>query len=394
MEQHTKTKKISFAFILLLMRRAAAFVLAAVLALALCGCEGAVLRLYNAASALLSGVTTAGSDNTSSNAPAQTADGSFTLHFIDVGQALSVLIECDGQYMLYDGGNVEDGSLVVSYLKSHNVQQLAAVFCSHAHEDHVGGLAGVLAVFPSAAVYSPVTQAESTCFNNFVKYANQQGRQLEVPAAGTTWQLGGATLHLLGPLRQYEDTNNTSLVLRIDYGQTSFLLTGDMEAEAERDLVDSGADLSADVLQVGHHGSSTSTSYVFLNAVMPQIGIISCGSNNDYGHPHDEVLSRLRDAGVDTYRTDLSGTILVTSDGANYSVGYERFADDDQQNPTETQSPGSAVQTIGYIGNVKSKKFHRPTCANLPAEHNQILFSTYDEAVAAGYTPCGGCKPE
>ena len=233
----------------------------------------------------------------------------FEMHFIDVGQALSVLVECDGQFMLYDGGNVDDGSLVVSYLQKQGVEQLQYVFCSHAHEDHVGGLAAALAYFPANHVYSPVTEASTKCFRDFVKYTQQQGLQVEVPAVGTTWPLGSASVTMLGPVAQYSDTNDTSIVLRIDYGSTSFLLTGDMEKTAESDLVASGANLKADVLQVGHHGSSTSTGYAFLNAVLPEMGIISCGVDNKYGHPHEETLSILRDAGVDVYRTDLLGTI-------------------------------------------------------------------------------------
>ena len=190
-------------------------------------------------------------------------------------------------------------------------------------------------------------------------------------------------------MAQYDDTNDTSIVLRIDYGATSFLLTGDMEADAERDLVNSGANLKVDVLQVGHHGSSTSTSYVFLNAVLPEMGIISCGVNNKYGHPHEETLSILRDAGVDVYRTDLLGTITVSSDGQNYTVATEHFATDAELNPTDPAASSTAQQA--YIGNVNSKKFHLPSCANLPAEKNQILFSSYDEAVAAGYSPCSSC---
>ena len=321
--------------------------------------------------------------------PSTGASQPFEMHFIDVGQALSVLVECDGQFMLYDGGNVDDGSLVVSYLQKQGVEQLEYVFCSHAHEDHVGGLAAALAYFPAYHVYSPVTEADTQCFRNFVKYTRQQGLAVEVPAAGTVWQLGSATVTLLGPVAQYDQTNNTSLVLRIDYGSTSFLLTGDMESDAERDLVNSGADLKADVLQVGHHGSSTSTSYLFLNAVLPEMGVISCGVNNKYGHPHEETLSILRDAGVDVYRTDLQGTITIGSDGQNFTVGTEHFAADSQLNPTDPAASSAAQQT--YIGNVNSKKFHLPSCANLPAEKNQVLFSSYDEAIAAGYTPCASC---
>ena len=127
----------------------------------------------------------------------QTAN--FEMHFLDVGQALSVLVECDGQYMLYDGGNVDDGSYVVSYLQNLGVEELQYVFCSHAHEDHVGGLAAALAYFPADHVYSPVTEASTKCFQDFVKYTQQQGLQVEVPTVGTVWPLGSATVTMLGP---------------------------------------------------------------------------------------------------------------------------------------------------------------------------------------------------
>ena len=357
-------------------RRLTALALAAALALGLAACDG-------------SAVIQPPQNNSGIETTQPSAEENFQMHFIDVGQALSVLVECDGQFMLYDGGNVDDGSLVVSYLQNQGVEELQYVFCSHAHEDHVGGLAAALAYFPANHVYSPVTEASTKCFQNFIKYTQQQGLQVEVPAVGTVWQLGSATVQLLGPIKQYNDTNDTSLVLRIDYGSTSFLLTGDMESDAERDLVESGANLKADVLQVGHHGSSTSSSYIFMNAVLPEMGIISCGANNKYGHPHEETLSILRDAGVDTYRTDLLGTITIGSDGSNYTVFSEHYATDAELNPTDPAASSTAQQA--YIGNVNSKKFHLPTCPNLPAEKNQILFSSYDEAIAAGYEPCATC---
>ena len=364
-----------------LWQRLAALTAAAALALGLAACD---------ASAITPGGSADVVPNPSSAAAAvDTVEAPFEMHFIDVGQALSVLVECDGQYMLYDGGNVDDGSLIVSYLQSQGVEQLEYVFCSHAHEDHVGGLAAALAYFPAYHVYSPVTEASTKCFKDFVKYTQQQGLQVEVPAVGTTWPLGGATVTMVGPVAQYSDTNDTSIVLRIEYGSTSFLLTGDMEKTAETDLVNSGVNLRADVLQVGYHGSSTSTGYLFLNSVLPEMAVISCGVNNKYGHPHEETLSILRDAGVDVYRTDLQGTITIGSDGQNYTVGTEHFAEDAQLNPTDPAASSTAQQA--YIGNVNSKKFHLPSCSNLPAEKNQILFSSYDEAVEAGYTPCSSC---
>ena len=359
-------------------RRLAALALAAALALGLAACDGASVLPGGSADVI---------PNPASSG-VQTND-SFRMHFLDVGQALSVLVECDGQYMLYDGGNVDDGSMVVSYLQKQGVEELQYVFCSHAHEDHVGGLAAALAFFPANHVYSPVTEASTKCFQDFVKYTQQQGLQVEVPTVGTVWQLGGATVTMLGPVAQYSETNDTSIVLRVDYGATSFLLTGDMESDAERDLVNSGANLKADVLQVGHHGSSTSTSYLFLNAVLPEMGVISCGVNNKYGHPHEETLSILRDAGVDVYRTDLLGTVVIGSDGQNYTIRTDKTATDAELNPTAPAASSTAQQA--YIGNVNSKKFHLPTCPNLPAEKNQILFSSYDEAIAAGYTPCSTC---
>jgi len=364
------------------MSRLAALALAASLVLGLVGCDTSSALPGGSADLIPNPAA-------SQTVPADGQDAAFQMHFIDVGQALSVLVECDGQFMLYDGGNVDDGSLVVSYLQSQGVEQLEYVFCSHAHEDHVGGLAAALAYFPAYHVYSPVTEASTKCFKDFVKYTQQQNLQVEVPTVGTQWALGSATVTMLGPVAQYEETNDTSIVLRIDYGATSFLLTGDMEADAERDLVASGANLKVDVLQVGHHGSSTSTSYVFLNAVLPKMGIISCGVNNKYGHPHEETLSILRDAGVDVYRTDLLGTITVSSDGQNYTVATEHYATDAELNPTDPAASSTAQQA--YIGNVNSKKFHLPSCPNLPAEKNQILFSSYDEAVAAGYSPCSTC---
>ena len=365
-----------------LWQRLAALAAAAALVLSLAGCSGLPSVPGGSADVVPN-------PSASAAAAVDTVDAPLEVHFIDVGQALSVLVECDGQFMLYDGGNVDDGSLVVSYLQKQGVEELQYVFCSHAHEDHVGGLAAALAYFPANHVYSPVTEASTKCFRDFVKYTQQQGLQVEVPAVGTTWPLGSASVTMLGPVAQYSDTNDTSIVLRIDYGSTSFLLTGDMEKTAESDLVASGANLKADVLQVGHHGSSTSTGYAFLNAVLPEMGIISCGVNNKYGHPHEETLSILRDAGVDVYRTDLLGTVVIGSDGQNYTIRTDKTATDAELNPTDPAASGTAQQA--YIGNVNSKKFHLPTCPNLPAEKNQILFSSYDEAVAAGYTPCSTC---
>ena len=180
--------------------------------------------------------------------------------------------------MLIDGGNVDDGQLVVSYLEQQGVEELKAVICTHAHEDHVGGLPAVLAVYPTRAVYSPTTTYASKCFDDFMRYVDQQRLTVTLPVPGDGFDLGDARVTILGPVKDYPDTNNTSIVTRVDYGETSFLFTGDMEQEAENDLIDAGANLRCDVLKVGHHGSNTSSGYRFLYEVEPTYGVISVGT--------------------------------------------------------------------------------------------------------------------
>ena len=314
--------------------------------------------------------------------------GSFQIHFIDVGQADAALVICDGKTMLIDGGNKEDSNLIYSYLKKQNISYLDYVVCTHAHEDHVGGLSGALTAADAGVVFSPVTQYDSNAFSDFVKKANDRGRKLTVPSAGDRFTLGSATVTVLGPVKEYEETNDTSIVLRIVYGDTSFLFTGDMESTAEADLLESGATLKSTLLKVGHHGSSTSTSYRFLREVAPKYGVISVGTDNSYGHPTESVLSRLNDADVTLYRTDLCGDIICTSNGKTLSFQIKK-GEPTLADPSET----TGVSEYACIGNLESKKYHRLDCSSLPKEANRIYFTSIEEAEEKGYTPCGLCKP-
>ena len=308
-----------------------------------------------------------------------------TVHFIDVGQADCALLECGGEYILIDGGNVEDSSLVVSYLEKQGVTQLSAVIATHAHEDHAGGLPGVLAVYETLAVYAPTKTYASNCFDDFVYYTDQQGLEITIPSPGDSFRFGSATATVLGPVKSYAETNDTSIVLMIQFGNTKFLFTGDMETTAENDMLDywgESFDWHADVLKVGHHGSDTSTGYRFLRAVMPTYGVISVGTGNSYGHPCEGPLSKLRDAGVTVYRTDEMGHIIVTSDGTSITFQHEAGTPD---------VPEGTVGATTYIGNVNSKKLHVDGCSSLPKEENRTYFDDYDEAIAAGYIPCSKC---
>ena len=325
---------------------------------------------------------------------APSVTGNLNVHFIDVGQADCALIECNGEYILIDGGNVEDSQLVVSYLQRQGVEKLLAVVCSHAHEDHVGGLPGVLAVYPTHHVYAPTKTYSSKCFDDFVYYTDQQGLEITIPEPGDYLSFGGATMTILGPTESYADPNNTSIVVRIDYGTTSFLFTGDMETQAENDMIEywgASYDWNADVLKVGHHGSETSTGYRFLREVMPTYGVISVGKDNSYDHPHEAPLSRLEQAGVTLYRTDELGTVIAASDGSTITFSWEKGGSGPIVPPGNTPSvPGSSNATT-YIGNKNSKKLHLPGCSSLPSESNQVIFDNCDDAIAEGYTPCSKC---
>lgn len=250
-------------------------------------------------------------------------DSYFFVRFFDVGQADAALIGCDGHYMLIDGGNRNDSDMMYTVLERDEIDRLDLVIGTHAHEDHIGGIAGALSYAEADTVLSPVTDYSSMVFSKFKEYAEENGGGLIVPSVGDVYSLGNAQVTVLG-VNSSDETNNTSIITKITYGDTSFLFMGDAEIKAENLLLESGADLSADVLKVGHHGSDSSTGYQFLREVMPDYAVVSVGPNK-YGHPMDEVLSRLRDADVEVYRTDEKGDITFVSDGENIAVSADKY---------------------------------------------------------------------
>lgn len=258
---------------------------------------------------------------------------------------------------------------------------------------------------------------------------------------GDTYTLGNASFTILAPVKEYADSNNASIVIMVQNGNNRFLFTGDCEAEAEADLIASGADLSADVYLAGHHGSDTASSQAFMDAVSPSYAVISCGEGNSYGHPHAEVLNRFRSMGIQVFRTDEQGSVIAESDGTgitwncapsetwqtgertkNAQTGAEN-AETQPANETPIQETDTAAvqdkpatqqsdavtlpaqeqkpvvadetsQAGNYIGNRNNGKLHKASCSYLPDPQNQVPFTTREEAVAAGYDdPCKRCNP-
>lgn len=370
-----------------------------------------------------------------------TRAGTLTVTWLDVGQGDAAVIQCGGQSMLIDGGKPEKSSYIYAWLQQHGLSYLDVIVATHVDADHIGGLSGALNYASVGTAYCPETTGTTETFQSFVKYLAQQGKQITVPTAGETFELGGAQVQILGPLHSAEDSNDNSIVLKVSFGATSFLFTGDAERAEEQDLLNAGVNLQSTVLKVGHHGSDTSTSYPFLRAVAPQYAVISVGAGNSYGHPTEAVLSRLRDAGVTTFRTDMQGEITAVSDGqtVNFSVAKNAAAETlanagAGQNANQAGGTGSAAQNAGsgqnaaatgaaggaaiasanagggnadgaaastttagsYVLNTNSHKFHLPGCASVETispKNRKDVNESREQIISEGYAPCKRCNP-
>jgi len=259
-----------------------------------------------------------------SSSIAETSQG-LTVHFLDVGQGDATIILCDDEVMMIDGGDSKTSQFIYSYLRNTlGISHIDVMVATHPHADHAGGLSAALNACSVDVLYTSVTDYDTKTWQSVLKYADAQGTPVVIPFPGDSFDLGSAVVEIIGPLWYHNDLNDMSLIIKITYGDTSFLFMGDAGWEAEHDLLEAGIDLSADVLRVGHHGSNSSTGYQFLRAVSPTYGIISVGSDNSYGHPTEEILSRLHDADVTVLRTDLLGTIICTSDGESLFFKVEK----------------------------------------------------------------------
>lgn len=310
-----------------------------------------------------------------------------TVSFIDVGQGDCILISCEGKNMLIDAGENAAESAVADYLEETGIIDFDYVVGTHAHSDHIGSLDYVLAHFRVGKLLLSPQSLDTAAYRSMTQAAQMTDTPIETVMAGDRLTLGGAEISVLGPAKEFEENlNNSSVVLRLVYGNTVFLFTGDMEAEEEKELVESGVSLDADVLKVGHHGSATSSTYLFLREVMPSYGVIQVGEGNEYGHPHEETMSKLNDVRATVYRTDFHGTVMARSNGNQLSFFTQKDA-------PPVYSTRTLEENGMYIGNSRSMKFHLPGCTELPAEWNTVYFPSREAAVQQGYEPCRVCNP-
>lgn len=318
--------------------------------------------------------------------------GEMSVHFIDVGQGDATLVVCGGHAMLIDAGDGSVGTLVQNYLQKQGVSKLDYLILTHPDADHIGAAPVIITKFDIDTVLMSDYEKDNMTYRKLIQALDDKRLKYETPSVGAVYSLGEASFTILGPNGGYTDPNNASVALLLEHGANTFLFTGDAEEEAEEDILNSGIGIHADVYQAGHHGSRTSSSQAFLDAVSPEYAVISCGQDNEYGHPHAQTLNSFRKMGTRVFRTDEQGSIVAGSDGKE--IKWNAAPSDTWKAGEPTGGGQKNTQTeLTYILNTKTKKFHRPECSSLPTTNRADSSLGRDEIISQGYVPCKKCSP-
>lgn len=254
-------------------------------------------------------------------------DYPLSVHILNVGKADAIYIKSNDKNILIDSGDTDTKDQVIQYLNNNKIQQFDLIIATHPHKDHIAGMDNIINTFSINRFIMPKLSETiiptTKTYNSMINSLKDNNITVESPVAGNNFKIGEINIDILGPIKEYDNLNNNSVVVKLAYKNTSFLFVGDAEKEAETDLISSGANLKSTVLKVGHHGSKTSTTQKFLNAVNPEYSVISVGPDSN-NLPKDSIINRLKNNNIKTYRTDKSGTIIFTSDGDNINVFTEK----------------------------------------------------------------------
>ncbi len=325
------------------------------------------------------------------------ASGSdFNVYYIDVGQGDCTLIESGGKYMLIDAGEPDKGSLVVKYLKKLGVEGLEVVVGTHPDSDHIGGIEEVLKNFKCNTLLLSILEEETTTSSSLKSYLNTNGYKVTGPRIGDKYRIGNAEAEIVGPVQIYDEDNNNSISVMVTFENKKFLFMGDTESKAEKDIIEAGVNLDCDVLKVSHHGSKSSTTDLLLDKTSPSIAVISCGKNNDYGHPHAKTLNKLLERNIILYRTDTQGTIILSVKDGQIFANVDNTSDFDAGKTAKEDIQTDNKEVSTYILNTSSKKFHYPDCKSvqdMKKDNREESNLDRETLIKNGYSPCGNCKP-
>lgn len=257
-----------------------------------------------------------------------TPEGELEVHFLDVGNADCILVRQGDQTMLIDAGEADDQERILKYLQQHGVQKLDLVIATHPHADHIGSMAAVIKQYPIGRFVMSFMTDESTpttrVYTKMLEALDSCGVTVDEAVPGTEYALGTARVQLLAPFEAVDEANDVSVVCRLSFGNRAFVFTGDAGKGVEKQMLDSSYTLRADVLKLSHHGSTSGNSELFLYEVNPQYAVITCSEGNSYGHPHQEVVNRLLRQDIQSYRSDIHGVIVFTTDGDALTVETEK----------------------------------------------------------------------